>query len=42
MDSDDIFAAGCLCTLLAPALFPIYILVAIVTWLYKYLERYLP
>ena len=42
MNSDDVFAAGCLCALLAPALFPIYLLVAIVTWLYKCLERHLP
>ncbi len=42
MDSDDVFAAGCLCALLAPALFPLYLLVAFVTWLYKYAERHRP
>ena len=39
MDSDDVFAAGCLCALFAPALFPLYLLVAIITWLYKCVER---
>lgn len=42
MDSDDVFAAGCLCALLAPALFPIYLLVAVITWLCKCQGKHLP